>query len=47
MSLTPRALTPGLDPGVGPLALLDPEPENLLLAVRVEGERDVDGLVLD
>ena len=49
MSLTPRALTPGRDRGaeLGPLGLLDPEPEDLLLAVRVEGERDVDGLVLD
>ena len=36
-----------LEPELGPLALLDPQPENVLLAVRIEGERHVDGLVLD
>ena len=36
----------GLEPELGALARLDLEPENLL-AIRVERERDVDGLVPD
>ena len=36
-----------LEPELGPLALLDPKPENLLLTVRSKGERDIDGLDLD
>jgi hypothetical protein len=36
-----------LEPELGPLGLLDPQPEDILLAVRLEGERHVDGFVFD
>jgi hypothetical protein len=36
-----------LEPELGAFGLLDPQPQNVLLAVRIERERHVDGLVLD
>jgi hypothetical protein len=36
-----------LQPELGALGLLDPQPEHLLLAFAVEGERDIDGFVAD
>jgi len=49
MSLTPRALSSltTLSQKLGSLALLDPQSQYVLLAVGIEGERDIDGLVLD
>ena len=47
--MTPRALSSliDLEPELGAFGLLDPQPENVLLAVRIERQRHVDGLVLD
>ncbi len=36
-----------LEPELGALGLLDPKPEHVLLAVWIERQRHIDGLVLD
>ena len=36
-----------LEPEFGAFGLLDPQAQNLLLAVRIERQRDIDGLVPD
>ena len=36
-----------LEPEFGAFGLLDPQAQNLLLAVRIESQRDIDGLVPD
>src|SRR5215471_6081134 len=40
-------LVDDLEPEFGPLGLLDPQPQNVLIAIRIERERYIDGLVLD
>src|SRR6516162_703945 len=40
-------LVDDLEPELGAFGLLDPQPQNFLLAVGIECERHVDGLVLD
>ena len=36
-----------LEPEFGTFGLLNPKAQNLLLAVRIERQRDIDGLVID
>jgi hypothetical protein len=47
MSLTPRALSSidHLEPEPGAFALFDPQPEHVLLAVRIERQRHIDGFL--
>lgn len=40
-------LVDDLKPELGAFGLLDPEAEDVLLAVRIERQRHIDGLVLD
>ena len=49
ISPTPRALqlVHHLEPELGALALLDPKAEDVLVALGIERQRDVDGLVVD
>ncbi|MGY4311252.1 hypothetical protein ACVWW1_000555 [Bradyrhizobium sp. JR3.5] len=43
---TQLELVDDLEPVLGPFGLLDPEPEHILLAVRIELQGHIDGLVL-
>jgi hypothetical protein len=45
--LTRLELVENLQPELGTLSLLDPEPQDVLLAIAIIGKRDVDGPVFD